>query len=291
MSVADQLAGAVVGGDAILEASLGRVWRHHGKGGFAILAGWRSQFTDEANQERVADLKRRLRALGFGFVPGIGVGQDMASGRLVPTPPELVVLVPRPSGHDQADFRAAMLGLGCHFDQVGIVVHDASTGSDIVAPCTGKIITHHKTFSAQKMGEYFTALVKRHRQAKAWQRAKGGQIEPVPGYLALESLAWWGIKYPSPPGAMEAVARQGELWEWHETTEEWLADMGIAPRVVTEVQLHWLDALARAGDRYLSRDPMHRQVATLIRVGLVERTGRHGGTLGRTALGRAVTAT
>jgi len=271
-SIADQLQTATAP-QSVLEASLGRVWQHH-KRGFAIMSAWRQDNTSQQNDDATRRLKAALKSFRFGFVPIEGAGQEDSAGGPVDRVEEIGVLIPLVG--DPADFRSKILGLAGEFKQYSVLIHNPETGTEETRP-SGDIVGHMTKFTPGK-GKFFSRLLRGDRRA-----------------FKLESAAWWGIKYASPPeGSIRGMSRHADgelLGEFTDRMEDWLEMVGKAD-VLTGWQEQVLSEIASAGryslpesDRKDVRERRHI-VAGLVRRGLVELTGRQGGTFGLTQRGQ-----
>lgn len=277
--ISDDLIDAV--GDNLLEASLARVWQHHGKRGFAIISGWRKGNTPEQNDVANERLKKSLKAAGLGYVPVEGAGQEDTPTGKVDRVEEVGFLVPIRK-ESVADFRKKMIKLAGDFKQYSVLIHDSATGTDEVSP-SGKVLDHMTKFTPGK-GKFFSRLLRGDRRA-----------------FRLESMAWWGIKYASPPESWaRGVSRSasGEmLGEFTDRMEDWLEAVGKAD-VLTDWQLQVLSEIVAADNRLTLPEGSRRSdvlerlhvIEGLIRRGLVEKTGRRAGSFGLTQFGQEKSA-
>jgi len=190
----------------ILEASLGRIWQHHGKHGFVILTSWRAENSLEQNKANLQKLKGLVRGAGYGFIQAEGLGQeDTPSGEVVATS-EPVLLVP--GRGDLADLRKQAVSWGKKFNQYAIVFHDPEDGSELVGQ-NGERLDHWKKFSANVATKFLTRL------------KKGGSF----------ALEWIGVKYADPltGGFMQGLHEQSQgrllIAECSDRYEPWLAKM------------------------------------------------------------------
>ena len=213
MSLAENLSDAAGGGSSLLEASLARIWQHHGKTGFVIMTAWRGDKSKQANQAALKRLKGAVRAAGYGFIPLEGVGQEKVGGKVVQAS-EPSILIPnrrrtmreRVQGADDDLLRLA-LKWGKEHNQFAVLVHDPKTGTKILKP-GGGVVAKASKFSANTASEFFTRL-------------KGGRT------FTLE----WGIKYAEPHagGWVEGAALQAEgqvgIAEYSDRFDEWLDEL------------------------------------------------------------------
>lgn len=227
MSIAKQLDSAVAK-NSVLESSLGRIWQHHGKTGFAILTAWlgeRPGVKDAAelralNKKAMGELRADIKAGGFGFVPVEGVGQEERDGKIVEAPePSFLVPNSKPGRHGAADapassdeLRKLVLRLGKKYGQTAVLIHDPETGSEIVAP-GGEVLDKYKAFSPNTAAKFFTRL------------SKGRTF-------TLENMAWWGLRYGDPPGGwIEGMAMDSQgrvrIAECSDRLSEWLRRVGV----------------------------------------------------------------
>ena len=212
MGIAKQLHEAVNEGSSktILEASLSRVWQHHGAGGFVIMTAWRGDKTAKENKANLKELKGLVRGAGYGFVPVEGVGQEKVDGKIVQAS-EPSILIPA-GGKDGTGNIKELAELakkwGKKYAQFAVLVHDPKEGTRIVKP-NGSVVAKAKKFAPNVASEFFTRL-------------KGG------GTVTLE---WWGVKYGDPPegGTMAGYAEQMEgrvnIAECSDRVDDWLDEM------------------------------------------------------------------
>lgn len=208
---------------SILETSLGRIWQHHGKTGFAILTAWRGEragirSADElkrANEKSMRELAADLKAGGFGYVPVEGVGQEERGGKIIqaPEPSFLVPNVKRGGKKaETGELRTLVMRLGKKYEQTAVLVHDPGSGSEIVSPA-GAVLGTAKSFSANMAGEFFTRL-------------RGGRT------FRLEDLLWWGLRYGDPPGNwLEGMAMENDgriqIHACSDRLGEWMTEVGV----------------------------------------------------------------
>lgn len=211
---------------SVLEASLGRVWQHHGSTGFVIITAWRGDQDKATNERALKQLKGDVRAAGYGFVPLEGVGQEKVDGKIVQAV-EPSLLIPNKrriqSVEDRADRGLAELSRqssaetlydlalkwGKKYGQFAVLIHDPETGTRIVKP-DGSVIGKASKFSPNTAAEFFS-------------RIKGKAF----------ALEWWGIKYQAPPsGWMEGAARQADgqvqIVECSDEFSQWLVEIEVA---------------------------------------------------------------
>jgi len=245
MSISAQLDSAV-SPNSVLESSLGRIWQHHGKTGFAILTAWlghRPEAKDAAelralNKKAMAELRADIKASGFGFVPVEGVGQEERDGKIVEAPePSFLVPNSKPAKAGKADspadrdeLRKLVMRLGKKYDQTAVLVHDPETGSEIVTP-GGEVLDKYKSFGPNTVAKFFTRLSK-DRDGRVDRHGNKG-LDRKGRTFTLESLAWWGLRYGDPPGGwLEGMAQDSQgrvrIAECSDRVEDWLAKMGIA---------------------------------------------------------------
>lgn len=221
MSTAEQLDEAICE-PVLLEASLSRIWHHHGKTGFGIVTAWRGRRPEAKNdaellalnKKAVAELRADIKASGFGFIPVEGVGQEKRGGKIVQSP-EPSFLVPnskRGKPASPSELRDVIMRLGKKYEQDAVVIHDPETGTEIISP-DGTVFNHAKSFSPNTIGEFFTRL-------------RGSRT------FRLEGLEWWGLRYGSPPGNwMEGMAMENEgrvgIAEFSDRLDEWMNEMGV----------------------------------------------------------------
>ena len=102
-------------GRIVQAAGLSRIFRHLDEGPFAIVSAERGTMTPEENEQRTQDLKTRIRDLGFGFIPAIGMWEGAEENSLfIPDIP-----------------RDAAQGLSSMFDQDAFIWGDEGTYSVI----------------------------------------------------------------------------------------------------------------------------------------------------------------
>lgn len=113
-----------VAGHRLTETSLSRVWKFWKERPFAILTAWRSDKTTEENRRNLHQLKDRLRARGYGYVPLLGRWKDPADPD-APVTEEPSLFVPaREGGEGPEGLRALALQLAQEYNQDGIVWAD-----------------------------------------------------------------------------------------------------------------------------------------------------------------------
>lgn len=247
MSLSDDLRRASA--PPVLESSLGRIWQHHGKTGFAVLTAWRGGregkrgesedlgkgkyryqgevgvwrtvmgrhlFISDRNQEAMRNLHADLKSAGFGFVPVEGVGQEDEDGKIVQATEPSVLIPNKKRGGGKAEpgeLRALAMRLGKKYGQTAVLIHDPEKGTEIITP-DGEVLDHAKGFSPNSVGQFFTRLRK-------------GQT------FRLEDLRWWGLRYGDPPGnwiegmAMENQGR-AEIRRCSDVLADWLREVGAA---------------------------------------------------------------
>lgn len=210
MSLADQLQEARGGPPSILEASLSRVWQHHGETGFVIMTSWRGDEDAKTNKANLKTLKGLVKGAGYGFIPVEGVGQEKVGGKVVQASEPSLLIPAKKKGDNESDvgqLRELAMKWGKKFNQFAVLVHDPEGGTQIVTP-TGKVVGKAKKFSPNTAAEFFTRL-----------RGKNFTLE------------WWGIKYGDPPegGVMAGYAEQMEgrvmIAECGDRLDDWLAEL------------------------------------------------------------------
>jgi hypothetical protein len=223
MSIADQLTEAV-SAETVLETSLGRIWQHHGKTGFAILTAWRGERPEAkdddekraaakllaANKKAQNELRGDIKSSGFGFVPVEGVGQEERNGEIVQAPePSFLVPNAKRGGKpaEEGELRKLVMRLGKKYDQTAVLIHEPESGTEIISP-GGAVLARHKTFSPNTVGEFFTRL---HRGST----------------FRTENMLWWGLRYSDPPGNwIEGMGMEGDgrvrIAECSDKLDKWL---------------------------------------------------------------------
>lgn len=153
----------------LIESSLSRVWQfvEDPNRGFVMISPAREYLSDSENKERYEQLKKDVRALGYGYIETRGGYEEKGAG--IVTEPSL--LVPEMSRKDA-------IALGEKYDQDSILYKDGrefieiGTNSDTGV---GKVLGRFKmgaghdniTLSSPLLKKFFTSLVKgSHRGRK-----------------------------------------------------------------------------------------------------------------------------
>jgi len=173
------------------EASLSRVWRQWNDTGFAIVSSERHERTPQGNRAAFQDLKRKVRAAGYGFVPLVGVWAE--EGQPPAEEPALFIPATRPPRHglgggdDVQDLRDLAIRWCGEFDQEAVIFSWPGGPVELVDG-QGEIQMRFTEFHPNKVGI-------------AYSRFRG-----APGTFMFE-----GWHHAAPPKSwMEAVRRQGE---------------------------------------------------------------------------------
>lgn len=223
MSIAEQLDNASSARPkTVLEASLGRVWQHHGSTGFVIITAWRGDQDKATNERALKQLKADVRAAGYGFIPLEGVGQEKVGDKIVQAvEPSILIPNKRRATKESCDdcglselrrqssaeeLRALALKWGKKYGQFAVLIHDPENGTQIVKP-DGGVVGKASKFSPNTAAEFFSRL-------------KGKEF----------TLEWWGLKYMQPTrGWMQGAALQAEgqvqIAECSDDLYRWIGEM------------------------------------------------------------------
>lgn len=155
--------------ETLAESSLSRIYRDFMENEFIIITSWR--VGDSENKSNLSDMKNYLRSKDLGYVRIDGVGQEETEdGKVVATKePSLLVKNVQKGGekkYESAEFSKILYDLAKKYDQWGIVHHDPTNGTRLVAfkddqgksiP-SGKVVNKMKSFQPMKVAQFFSSL-------------------------------------------------------------------------------------------------------------------------------------
>lgn len=186
--------------DGLFESSLSRILSHWNNREFVIISADRVSNSPSTNTSAREDLEKSLKALGLGYVPVEGVGQEEdETGAIQPTL-ENAYLVP---DNNTENFLPKILELAVKFNQWGIC-HARGDGSGALLTSDGKVSSEFASFHAG-VAKFFTRLY----QSKKAPKKPGNFPRTRTNTFHLESIR----KAPKAQGVLEQQGRylRGEI--------------------------------------------------------------------------------
>jgi hypothetical protein len=151
----------------IVETSVSRLLTHFDKTGFAVLTAYRGEKTKEENEANLAELKSKVRASGYSFIPIIGKGREQHPDGTETIASEPSIFIPdKPRYDDVQDLRDLVVKLGNDYNQTS-VLYKPKDGPVVEIKCSnGEILRTMPSFGAKEWADFWTQIVRGSKSQK-----------------------------------------------------------------------------------------------------------------------------